>query len=167
MEDDNNEVVEEAPLPNFILQNNLLRPRPQEGLKKTDILSVEIDKNNLVQAMSGLKEKDGYLMLLDITSVDWLDSGKMELFYELYSLSQNSRLRVCVEVDRVEPVAPSVSGVWACAEFQEREVLDLMGIKFSGHPDLRRLFLDDDWDGYPLKKDYKDDFMLELPDYVK
>jgi NADH-quinone oxidoreductase subunit C len=69
-------------------------------------------------------------------------------------------LKVIV-TDKNDPVVPTVSNVWTAAEFFEREIYDLFGIKFSDHPDLRRIFLDDDWVGFPLRKDYKDSFILE------
>ncbi len=66
-------------------------------------------------------------------------------------------------VPRGEPVAPTVSALWPIALWQEREAFDLMGVLYDDHPDLRRLFLEDDWVGYPLRKDYKDDYMLRDP----
>ncbi len=62
---------------------------------------------------------------------------------------------------RENPEVPSLSAVWATAEFFEREVFDMFGVKFTNHPDLRRLFLDENWIGYPLRKDYKDDKIIE------
>jgi NADH-quinone oxidoreductase subunit C len=70
---------------------------------------------------------------------------------------------VSVSVPRANPVAPTVSTIWEIAQWQEREVYDLFGVRYEGHPDLRRLFLDDNWQGHPLRKDYQDDDMLELP----
>ena len=63
--------------------------------------------------------------------------------------------------DKANPTLPTVSGVWRAAEFYEHEIFDLFGIKFENHPDLRRIFLEDDWVGFPLRKDYKDSFMIE------
>jgi NADH-quinone oxidoreductase subunit C len=64
-------------------------------------------------------------------------------------------------VPRDAAVVPSLASVWPIAEWQEREVYDLMGILYADHPDLRRLFLDDDWQGFPLRKDYEDDYILK------
>ena len=69
-------------------------------------------------------------------------------------------LRVIL-ADRKNPMVATVSDLWSGAEYLEREVFDLFGIKFENHPDLRRLFLDDEWVGYPLRKDYKDSFIFE------
>ena len=63
--------------------------------------------------------------------------------------------------DKVNPSIPTVSDVWCAAEFYEREIFDLFGIRFENHPNMKRIFLEDDWIGYPLRKDYKDDFILE------
>jgi NADH:ubiquinone oxidoreductase subunit C len=93
------------------------------------------------------------------TAVDRKDG-----FHMLYHLTSSSfghslMLRTVIS-DKMRPEVASVSDVWISAEFYEREIFDLFGIQFINHPDLRRIFLDDDWVGYPLRKDYKDDFML-------
>jgi len=86
-------------------------------------------------------------------------------FHVVYHLT-SSEIGHCVMlrtilVDKINPEVVTVSDVWMAAEFYEREVFDLFGIKFTNHPDLRRIFLDDDWVGYPLRKDYKDSFTIE------
>ena len=98
--------------------------------------------------------------LLCLTAADRKDG--LHVFYFLNStvFGHSVMLRVILP-DKANPVLPSVSSVWKSAEFFEREVFDLFGIKFEGHPDLRRLFLDDEWQGFPLRKDYKDSFILE------
>jgi NADH-quinone oxidoreductase subunit C len=79
---------------------------------------------------------------------------RFALNYHLLSVSDRpGRLRLQVRVDDGEPV-PTVVGVWPTADWHEREAFDLMGIEFTGHPNLRRILLDDDWEGYPLRKDY-------------
>lgn len=99
-----------------------------------------------------------------LTCITGLDlgtaSGQMELAYTLYSIPLNLWLTVYIVLPRPEADAlsvdvPSVSSVWATAEWHEREVYDLLGIPFSGHPDLRRILLPADWKGYPLRKDYQ------------
>lgn len=102
-------------------------------------------------------------MLIDHTAIDWPAENKIELVYQLYSTAKKHYLMVSVYLPRTEAVAPSVSTIWPIAEFQEREVFDLFGVRYQGHPDLRRLFLDDDWKGHPLLKDYQDDFMVARP----
>lgn len=105
----------------------------------------------------------GFDMLSTHTAVDWVDQEEIELIYQLNSLKTGMAIMVSCRIPRAEPKAPSVSSLWSIAQWQEREVYDLFGVLYEGHPDLRRIFLDDDWDGFPLRKDYKDDFMLECP----
>ncbi len=90
--------------------------------------------------------------LADITTIDWQD--RIELVYQLTALAKNERIALRVDLDRNQPEVDSVTSVWKGADFQEREVYDLMGVVFKGHPDLRRILLPDDWEGYPLRKDY-------------
>ncbi|MBM4342310.1 MAG: NADH-quinone oxidoreductase subunit C [Deltaproteobacteria bacterium] len=97
------------------------------------------------------------------TAIDWPESGRIELVYLLTSLRRGHHLTVFVDIPRDDPVAPSVCAVWPVAQWQEREVYDLFGVRYADHPDLRRLFLDDDWQGFPLRKDYADAFMLDRP----
>ncbi len=98
------------------------------------------------------------------TAVDWLEEDRFELLYLLTSVPHGHRLLLAVNIDRDAPVVPTVSQVWPIAEWLEREAYDMFGILYDGHPDLRRLFLEDDWVGFPLRKDYEDDFMLERPE---
>lgn len=98
--------------------------------------------------------------LFCLTAADRKDG--LHVLYHLTSSAKGQPvlLRVIL-ADKANPVIPSVSGIWKAAEYYEREVFDLFGIRFENHPDLRRVFLDDDWVGYPLRKDYKDDFTLQ------
>ncbi len=96
-------------------------------------------------------------MLTDLTGVDYLGvkAPRFEVVYHLYSLSKNQRLRLKIELGASEPVAPSVVGVWKSAYWMEREAWDLYGIRFEGHPDLRRILLYPEFKGHPLRKDYE------------
>jgi NADH-quinone oxidoreductase subunit C len=86
----------------------------------------------------------------------------LHMIYHLTSSVHGHILMIrVVLMDKVSPVIPTVSDIWKAAEFYEREVFDLLGIKFENHPNLKRIFLDDDWVGYPLRKDYKDSFTIE------
>jgi NADH-quinone oxidoreductase subunit C len=80
----------------------------------------------------------------------------MEVLYHLYSIPYNHSLVVKVELDREQPEVPTVSNIWRTADWHEREAFDMFGIKFSGHPDLRRILLPADWEGFPLRKDYQE-----------
>ncbi|MEW6233387.1 MAG: NADH-quinone oxidoreductase subunit C [Chloroflexota bacterium] len=93
--------------------------------------------------------------LSDLCGVDYLGRGpRFEVVYNLYSLAFNRRLRLKVGVPSDEPSLPSVVGVWPTANWHEREVYDMFGLSFQGHPDLRRILMPDDWHGHPLRKDY-------------
>lgn len=93
--------------------------------------------------------------LVCVTGVDW--KTFLTVVYHLSSRTCGHNVVVKVKVDdREHPVVPTVCGIWRTAEFHEREVYDLFGVRFSQHPDLRRLFLTEDWKGWPLRKDYED-----------
>jgi NADH-quinone oxidoreductase subunit C len=96
-----------------------------------------------------------YTFLSDITAVDfWPREPRFELVYLLVSIEHRRRLRLKVRLQGDAARAPTLTGIWAAANWLEREVWDLFGIEFEGHPDPRRLLMPEDWDGYPLRKDY-------------
>lgn len=95
-------------------------------------------------------------MLSCLTGLDnGPEAGTMEVIYNLYSIPFNTHLMLKVVVPRDNPEVPSVTIVYKTADWHEREAFDLFGIRFTGHPDLRRILLPADWEGYPLRKDYK------------
>lgn len=99
--------------------------------------------------------------LSDIAVVDYHPADYFEVVYHLTSIPYQTQLTLKVKLpaDRSPdhlPELPSVSGVWKTAEWHEREAYDLMGVFFTGHPDLRRILMPDDWEGFPLRKDYED-----------
>jgi NADH-quinone oxidoreductase subunit C len=103
-----------------------------------------------------------FAALVDIVGVDMLPRvPRFDLNYSLVATSVPARVRVKVHADGVEPHVSSVTGVWPSAGFLEREVWDLLGVVFDGHPDLRRLLTADDWEGHPLRKDYP--VQVDLP----
>jgi NADH-quinone oxidoreductase subunit C len=89
-----------------------------------------------------------------VTGVDYPKRNVIEVVYHLFSYRHRHGIVVKVEADRANPVVPSVEGVWKAANWLERECYDLLGVTFTGHPDLRRILLPDDWQGWPLRKDY-------------
>jgi NADH-quinone oxidoreductase subunit C len=94
-------------------------------------------------------------MLSDLTVVDYLGrTPRFEVVYQLYSLTHNHRLRVKVPVPEEDPVVPSATGLWKSANWAEREAWDMFGIRFAGHPDLRRILMYPEFEGHPLRKDY-------------
>ena len=97
----------------------------------------------------------GFRLLSDLSATDWLPrEPRFDVNYHLYSFETGERLRVKVRMPGDDARVPSVTGVWPAADWMEREVYDLMGIVFTGHPDLRRILMPDEWVGHPLRKDY-------------
>ena len=94
--------------------------------------------------------------LEDLTAIDWPKRNVIEVVYHLFSYRYRHALVLKVEADRAAPRVPSVEGVWKVANWFEREVFDLFGVEFVGHPDLRRILMPDDWVGHPLRKDYEE-----------
>lgn len=115
--------------------------------------------DRFVELMRFLRDDDltRFEMLTDLTAVDYLGKRepRFEVVYHLYSLSMNHRLRVKVQVEEEDPRVPSVMDVWRSAYWMEREAFDLYGVKFDGHPDLRRVLLYEQFEGHPLRKDYE------------
>jgi len=102
-----------------------------------------------------LKEEHGFLRLSGITAVDHLpENPRFEVVYHLHSVSNNERLRLKSRLPEENPEIDSVTGVWRGADWYEREIYDLFGVKFRGHPNLRRILLPAEWKGHPLRKDY-------------
>jgi NADH-quinone oxidoreductase subunit C len=99
-------------------------------------------------------------ILMDLTAVDYLkfpgreDGPRFEVVYHLYSLAHNHRLRLKVRMDEDDPNVPSAVALWPIANWLEREVWDMFGVRFEGHPDLRRLLMYEEFVGHPLRKDY-------------
>ncbi len=119
-----------------------------------------VHPGRLVELMTFLRDDDvtRFEMLMDLTGVDYLGvrEPRFEVVYHLYSLSKNHRLRlkVALEDEEEHPELPSVMEVWRSAYWMEREAWDLYGIRFVGHPDLRRVLMYEQFQGHPLRKDY-------------
>jgi len=97
----------------------------------------------------------GYNAFEDVTAVDWLPSEpRFQLSYHILSHKYKERIRFKAWVDGQDPVIESVTSVWPGANYYEREVFDLFGIRFDGHPNLRRIMMPEEWVGHPLRKDY-------------
>jgi len=102
-----------------------------------------------------MDEPHSFTMLLDLTCVDYKgETERFEMVYHLFSLKTNQRIRIKIRLDEKDPVINSLTVFWKNANWLEREVYDMFGVKFAGHPDLRRLFMYDGFEGYPLRKDY-------------
>jgi len=118
-------------------------------------LTVTVAKENIVAACKAVKAA-GYSFLEDVTAVDWYPSEpRFQVSYSILSFSLKRRLRLAVRLNSEDASLDSItSSVWPSANFYEREVFDLFGINFAGHPNLRRIMMPEDWNGHPLRKDY-------------
>jgi NADH-quinone oxidoreductase subunit C len=124
---------------------------------------LEVGCDRLHSAASDLRDL-GFDRLGMLTAVDRGDT--FEMVYRLTSREMRAGMFLKCHVPRENPVTESLSDLWPAALWQEREVFDLFGIEFSGHPDLKRILLPHDWVGHPLRKDYEDDRMIRRPDYI-
>ena len=121
-----------------------------------DEINIFVKSEDLVSTLMFLKDNPSLSMdsLIDLTAVDYPGNKKrFILIYNLLSVSKNFRIKVKIKTNEDNPV-PSVTEVYPCANWYEREVWDLFGIRFSGHPDLRRILTDYDFEGHPLRKDF-------------
>ena len=115
-----------------------------------------VPADRLVEICTFLRDDPAldFAMLSWIGGIDWLPrSPRFEVVYDLLSLSQSLRIHLKVEISEDHPRVPSVVGVWPTADWHERETYDFYGIEFTGHPDLTRILLPEDWVGWPLRKD--------------
>ncbi len=121
-----------------------------------DEQTVMIEPDQIVAASRYLKDEAGFEMLLDITAVDYCPQvkGRFHLVYHYLSIKNAQILVLRVPLDGDAPAIKTLEGVYPNANWYEREIWDLMGIHFSGHPDLRRILLPADWEGHPLRKDH-------------
>jgi len=121
--------------------------------------TIIIEADQLKALMNFLHQTDGLYFdsLSCITALDnGLESNELELVYNLYSIPYDHHLMVKVKLDRANPKIDTLTDIWRTADWHEREAYDLMGIHFVGHPDLRRILMPADWEGFPLRKDYKE-----------
>jgi NADH-quinone oxidoreductase subunit C len=118
--------------------------------------TVVIDPASWGGLARGLRSEGGldFDYLFCVTAVDW--KTHFIMVYHLTSTVHRHTLVVKAKLEHDRPVIRTVADIWRTAEFHEREAFDLMGVEFTGHPDLRRLFMTDDWVGWPLRKDYED-----------
>ncbi len=116
---------------------------------------------HLVSTMLKLRDELGYDYLSSVTGVDYLPDNKMEVVYHLRKSTGGAPLVIKTQVDRANPTISSIVSVYPGAEFQEREAWDLLGIKFDGHPDLRRILMWEGFAGFPLRKDWKEAYYVD------
>jgi NADH-quinone oxidoreductase subunit C len=117
-------------------------------------VSALVRRDQIVEVSRACQEL-GYNFLSDLTAVDWPDrSPRFDVVYHLAAVPAATRIRLKVQTDE-DGAVPSVSDVWGAANWAEREVYDLFGLRFDGHPDLRRILMPEGWIGHPLRKDFR------------
>ncbi|HEX5422983.1 MAG TPA: NADH-quinone oxidoreductase subunit C [Candidatus Acidoferrales bacterium] len=119
--------------------------------------TVVVPRQHLISAVEFLAGEPSlkFSFLSDLSGVDRFPlEPRFEVNYHLLSIEKRLRLRLKVKLSSADPVVHSVTGVWPTANWHEREVFDMFGVQFEGHPDLRRILMPDEWEGHPLRKDY-------------
>jgi len=117
--------------------------------------TARVDAERIEAVMRFLRDEVDFDMLMDLTAVDYLGrKPRFEVVYHLYATGRNQRLRIKAQVAEEAPEIASLAAIYPSANWMEREVFDLYGIRFDGHPDLRRILLYDEFEGHPLRKDY-------------
>lgn len=124
---------------------------PPDFLTTEDVVVLA---ERLPEVATYVRDTMGYTYLSDITVVDYLQDGLFELVYRFYHLDGGGDLVIKVRVPRDHPEIPALTPIWPGANFHEREGYDLFGIQFTGHPDLRRLYMWDEFVGHPMRKDF-------------
>jgi len=121
-----------------------------------------VKKEALLEVATALRDEFNFDLLSTVTGVDYIADNKMEVVYHAFRTTGGPGLVFRVQVDRVDPIeVPSMVGIWPGAEYQEREAWDLLGIRFTDHPDLRRILMWEGFEGFPLRRDYKEGFFEE------
>jgi NADH-quinone oxidoreductase subunit C len=120
-------------------------------------MTIYVGSESLREACALLRDdaECAFNYLSDITCVDWYPAEpRFEVVYHLLAIAKKERVRLKARLDGSSPSIESVTSVWPSANFYEREAFDLFGVRFSGHPNLKRIMMPDDWEGHPLRKDY-------------
>jgi NADH-quinone oxidoreductase subunit C len=133
-------------------------PQAVAGVKfDRDEMTIYVERSAIRQAAALLKDDPTcpFNFLSDITCVDWHPSEpRFEVIYHLLSIPHKERVRLKVRLSGENPALDSLTSVWPGANYFEREIFDLFGIRFNGHPYLRRILMPENWEGHPLRKDY-------------
>ncbi|MGA7109138.1 MAG: NADH-quinone oxidoreductase subunit C [Terracidiphilus sp.] len=125
-----------------------------DALFDRDELTLTVAPGAIGAALHALKA-GGYNAFEDMTAVDWFPSEpRFQLSYHILSHAYKERIRLRALVSGIDPVVESITPLWPGANYYEREVFDLFGVRFEGHPNLRRMLMPDEWVGHPLRKDY-------------
>ncbi|QBN20183.1 NADH-quinone oxidoreductase subunit C [Flavobacterium nackdongense] len=150
---------------NEALQNLIISwiPELEFTAEKSQFLNITVPPEQLHALMTQLKSnpETNFDYLFCLTGMDW--GAALGVVYHLESTTHRHQLVVKVKTeDRENPILDTVCDIWRTAEFHEREVFDFFGIQFTNHPNLKRLFLTEEWDGFPLRKDYVDEINMVI-----
>ncbi len=143
-----------------LIQNKILQTFPNYQIEFSEYLDefcIKVNRENIVEVCSFFKNDQELQFLLceDITAVDWaIKKNRFTVVYHIFSLKNNFRLKLKSDVHESDCEIDSVSSVWRAANWQERECYDMYGIIFKNHPDLRRMYMPEDFDYHPLRKDF-------------
>src|SRR5260370_14001999 len=136
-----------------------LRDRFKEALRESSDfrgdLSIVVEPSSVVEVARYLRDDEGFDYFLYATAVDWpARDPRFTVVWEVRSLANKTRIRIKTTAAMPEPHVPSLTEIWPAANGRQHETSDLLGIKFDGHPDLRRILMRQSWEGHPLRKDY-------------
>ena len=140
-----------------------------EGVVAPDVRGgegISLPRHRAHELLKFLRDDAGltFNLLIDLTAVDYRGrSPRFEVVYQLYSFATKRRLRVRVGIPEEDPSVDSAHDLWKCADWYEREAFDMFGIRFIGHPDLRRILLFEGFQGHPLRKDYPMERRQKIP----
>lgn len=149
-----------------LIESKLKEENINFEIKTRDILTIIIKKENLIKAVKKLRYDSELIFdyLIDITACDYPEKNVFEVIYHLLSLLRNERIRLKTEVERNNPFVSSIISIYPAANWFEREVYDLFGIKFENHPNLKRILLWEKFPGYPLRKDFPLEKEVSIPE---
>jgi NADH-quinone oxidoreductase subunit C len=125
-------------------------------------LTLIVKKEDVVAVATFVRDQLRFDLILDVLGIDmYRPEDRFEIVYNLWSTAHRRYVRLKVMVDEADPVVPTVTGVWPGANWYERETFDMFGVKFAGHPDLRRMYMPEEFEYHPLRKDFP---LLGIPD---
>jgi NADH-quinone oxidoreductase subunit C len=141
------------------LQNTIISLQSRHNLtieEFRDEYSVFVEPEQIQTILLEIRDLHEFNICMDVTAVDYHpeETPRFHVIYQLYSMTHNDRLQVRIKLNGNSPKVDSIHGIYPVANWKEREVYDLFGIRFTGHPDLRRMVMPEDWVGHPLRKDY-------------
>lgn len=126
----------------------------QEVVASAGETTLVVGPARLGEFLGHLKSEEGFRFLADLSCAHWPEAGRIDVVYQLRNMTTREQLRVRVALPEEDPEVESAAGIWRAANWLEREVYDLMGVRFLGHPDLKRIMLPEDFEGHPLRKEY-------------